>query len=110
MPAELRVGSLNIDLVHREARVDNELIKLTTREFDLLAFLARHAGRLCTHQMILDAVWGSRYSHETQYVHTYMHRLRQKLLDSEGTRIENAPGIGYTLRSTAAPDEVAVPS
>ena len=45
----------------------------------MLAFLARHAGRTCTHQMILSAVWGTGYGREAQYLHAYVHRLRQKL-------------------------------
>ena len=47
----------------------------------MLAFLARHAGRTCTHQMILSAVWGTGYGREAGYLHAYVHRLRQKLGD-----------------------------
>ena len=54
-------------------------VALTTKEFEVLAFLARHAGKTCTHQMILGAVWGTGYGAEAQYVHAYVHRLRQKV-------------------------------
>jgi DNA-binding response OmpR family regulator len=47
--------------------------------------------------MILGAVWGPGYSDESQYVHAYVHRLRQKLNDDEGTLIQNSPGVGYSL-------------
>ena len=47
--------------------------------------------------MILMAVWGERYGGEAQYLHAYVHRLRQKLNDPSGTLIRTAPGIGYTL-------------
>ena len=54
-------------------------LRLTAKEFDLLAFLARHAGKVCTHQMILREVWGATYSTEAHYLRVYAHRLRKKL-------------------------------
>ena len=57
-------------------------VDLTTKEFDVLSFLARHAGKTCTHQMILSAVWGAGYGSEARYLHAYVHRLRQKLDDA----------------------------
>jgi two-component system KDP operon response regulator KdpE len=101
-PQEITVGSLHIDLVHHEAQRDGAAIELTAREFDVLSFLARHAGRTCTRQMILQAVWGDGYDAEAQYLHAYVHRLRQKLGDAGGTLIRTAPGIGYTLTDEAA--------
>ena len=70
---------------------------LTAKEFDVLAFLATHAGKVCTHQMILSAVWGTGYGREAQYLHAYVHRLRQKLGDTTGQTIKTASGIGYVL-------------
>jgi two-component system KDP operon response regulator KdpE len=90
-------GPLLLDLVHHEVRLREEPVALTAKEFDLLAFLARHAGRTCTHQMILGAVWGVGYGHEAQYVHAYVHRLRQKLHDDDGELIRSVPGVGYVL-------------
>ncbi len=95
-PESLVVGQLELDLVHHEARIGGGPIDLTTKEFEVLAFLARHAGRTCTHQMILSAVWGTGYGREAGYLHAYVHRLRQKLGDS-GALIRTAPGIGYAL-------------
>ena len=63
----------------------------------MLSFLARHAGRTCTHQMILSAVWGTGYGREAQYLHAYVHRLRQKLDDRSGLLIRTTPGVGYSL-------------
>ena len=51
--------------------------------------------------MILSAVWGPGYDDETQYVHAYVHRLRQKLGDESGTLIQTSPGVGYSLHSDA---------
>ena len=97
MPATLSLGQLELDLVHHDARVDGAHIELTAREFDVLSFLARHAGKTCTHQMILAAVWGTGYGGAVQYLHAYVHRLRQKLNDPTGVLIRTAPGVGYTL-------------
>ncbi|MHB1208803.1 MAG: response regulator transcription factor [Acidimicrobiales bacterium] len=93
----IRCGALVIDLVHHEAALDSERISLTSKEFEVLAFLARHAGRTCTHQMILGAVWGVGFGEEAQYVHAYVHRLRQKLHDESGELIRTVPGVGYYI-------------
>jgi two-component system, OmpR family, KDP operon response regulator KdpE len=96
-PTTLRCGSLVVDLVHHDVTRADEQVPLTTKEFEVLAFLARHAGRTCTHQMILRAVWGVGYGDEARYVHTYVHRLRQKLGDDEGELIQTVPSVGYCL-------------
>jgi DNA-binding response OmpR family regulator len=101
-PANLDLGSLNIDLVHHEVHLNGEKIDLTSKEFNVLAYLARYSGRTCTHQMILGAVWGPGYGTEAAYVHAYMHRLRQKLNDEDGTLIQTTPGVGYSLQPTSA--------
>lgn len=99
--AELTVGSLELDLVHHQARSADQPIELTAKEFDLLAFLARHAGKVCTHQMILQEVWGTGYGSEAQYLRVYVHRLRHKLGDEEGKLLRTVPGVGYALGSPA---------
>ena len=91
------VGPLELDLVHCEARLDGTSVELTAKEFELLSFLARHAGKTCTHQMILAGVWGRAYSKEAQYLHAYVHRLRHKLGPGGGVAIKTSPGIGYIL-------------
>ena len=103
LPETITVGPLALDLVHHGASLDGAAVELTATEFDLLSFLARHAGKTCTHQMILSAVWGPGYSHEGQYVRTYVHRLRQKLDDPAGTLIRTTPGVGYSLRPEPDP-------
>jgi two-component system, OmpR family, KDP operon response regulator KdpE len=94
-PTTLVSGEIEIDLVHHEARRAGENLALTAKEFDLLAYLVRHRGRTCTHQMILREVWGSGYGNEARYVHAYVHRLRVKLGDEAGALIETVPGVGY---------------
>jgi two-component system KDP operon response regulator KdpE len=100
----LEVGALEVDLVHRMATLDGTTLPLTSREFDLLAYLARHAGKVCTHQMILKDVWGPGYGAETNYVRVYAHRLRKKMGDDQGRILRTIPGIGYELMAGARPD------
>ena len=96
-PTELVVGDLVVDLVHHQAARAGHPLELTAREFDLLAYLARHAGKVCTHHMILREVWGPQYQEETHYLRVYFHRLRRKLDDEEGQLLRTHPGIGYQL-------------
>ncbi len=97
-PAEImQVGELEIDMVHHMATMGTTALTLTSREFDLLAYLARYAGKVCTHHMILKDVWGPGYGAESNYVRVYMHRLRKKLNDDEGRILRTVPGIGYQL-------------
>jgi two-component system, OmpR family, KDP operon response regulator KdpE len=96
-PKDIVVGPLELDLVHHEARMGRTPVELTTREFALLVFLARNAGKICTHRMILQAVWGPHYGTETQYLRVYVYRLRRKLGDEKGELLRTHPGVGYQL-------------
>jgi len=91
------VGPLTLDIARHAADLDGTPLELTAKEFEVLAYLATHAGKVCTHQMILMAVWGNSFGREARYLHEYVHRLRQKLGDEPGMQIKTAPGIGYTL-------------
>ena len=95
----LRIGDLEIDAVrHRVARAGSEL-KLTPKEFELLSFLARHAGRVVTHRQILAAVWGPAHTDDTQYLRVYIGQLRQKIeaQPDDPHIILTEPGIGYRV-------------
>jgi two-component system, OmpR family, KDP operon response regulator KdpE len=98
---EFVVGPLRVDTIHKSAALDGASLVLTAKEFDLLAYLARHDGKVCTHQMILRDVWGRGYATEANYLRVYAHRLRAKLGD-RGSMLVTHPGIGYEL---IAPDE-----
>jgi two-component system KDP operon response regulator KdpE len=94
----LDVGDLRIDLSRHEARLETEAIDLTPKEFDFLALLARHPGRVFTHRTILQEVWGPGYGTETQYLRVYASQLRKKLRDDpERPRLVTEPGVGYRL-------------
>lgn len=95
-PTDLVVGRLHIDLVHRGATVDGQRIDLTARELDLLVYLARHAGKICSHHLLLQAVWGPGYGTETHYLRVYAHRLRRKL-GERGPVLRTHAGLGYEL-------------
>lgn len=95
----LRVGGMEIDAVrHRVTRGGAE-IKLTPKEFELLSFLARHAGRVVTHKQILTAVWGPAHTEDTQYLRVYVGQLRQKIEDrpDDPRIVLTEPGIGYRI-------------
>ena len=95
----LRVGNLEIDSVrHRATRAGAEL-KLTPKEFELLSFLGKHAGRVLTHRQILTAVWGPAHAEDTQYLRVYVGQLRQKVEDraDDPRVILTEPGIGYRI-------------
>ncbi|MGC8466020.1 MAG: response regulator transcription factor [Acidimicrobiales bacterium] len=89
------LGRLRVDLASRSAVLDGVEVELTAREFDLLAYLMRHAGKVCTHQMILHDVWGTGYGQESHYLRVYVNRLRRKLHDDRATLIRTSPGVGY---------------
>jgi two-component system KDP operon response regulator KdpE len=99
----LQVGDLYIDLVHHMAMRSGSQLQLTSKEFELLAYLARHVGKVCTHHMILKDVWGPGYGAESNYVRVYTHRLRKKLGDEDGKMLRTVPGIGYQLMPESEP-------
>lgn len=98
----LKVGNLEIDsLRHRVSRNDKE-IKLTPKEFELISFLARSAGKVLTHKHILTAVWGPAHTEDTQYLRVYIGQLRQKveIAPNDPQIIVTEPGIGYRIAET----------
>jgi len=93
------IGELRIDLAAREVTFAGRLVQLTPHEFTLLRLLARNEGKLLTHKMILEEVWGHAYAAESHYLHVYVSQLRRKL-EPEPTRpryILTEPGVGYRL-------------
>lgn len=95
----LHVGNLEVDAVrHRATRAGAEL-KLTPKEFELLAFLSKHAGRVLTHRQILTAIWGPAHTEDTQYLRVYVGQLRQKVEErpDDPRIILTEPGIGYRI-------------
>ena len=94
---ELTAGPLTLDLVHYQATYHDEPLDLTPKEFDVLAYLARHVGKVCTRRMILENVWGPAYANEQHYLKVYAYRIRKKLHDEAGRFLQNDPSVGYRL-------------
>ena len=99
----LEVGPLRMDLERHEATVEGRAVRLTPIEWRLLAYLARHAGKVLTHAQILREVWGPNASSQTHYVRVYMAELRKKLeVDpSRPQLLLTEPGVGYRLADGA---------
>ena len=90
----LVLGLLRIDLAGHEVFVDEKKAVFTRREFDLLVFLVRHAGRVLPREELLRKVWGYDFVGESRTVDVHIRRVRVKL-GKAGTLIETVPGVGY---------------
>ena len=96
----LESGTLRVDPSAREASVAGRRLTLTPREFDLLAFLVRHPGRVVSRDELLRKVWGYDYLGETRTIDVHVRRLRQKL-GAENAFIETVTGAGYKFVAPA---------
>jgi two-component system KDP operon response regulator KdpE len=97
--AGFEAGGLSVDLASRMVSRDGAAIKLTPKEFDLLAILVRHAGKVVTHKEILARVWGPAHAEDTQYLRVFVGQLRAKIEPaSDAPRlIQTEAGVGYRL-------------
>lgn len=93
-------GDLQIDLAARTVRKNNELIKLTSTEFNLLSLFARNEGRVMTHRFILKEIWGVGYQTETQYLRVFVASLRKKIEENPNNplHIITESGVGYRFQ------------
>ncbi|MCY7340991.1 MAG: response regulator transcription factor [Pseudonocardia sp.] len=110
-PAVLTVGELALDPSVRKATCRAGPLPLTPREFGLLEFLMRNAGRALSKTEILDSVWDPHYEGDVNIVEVYVGYLRRKtgLPAGEPGSIETMRGVGYLMLSAASPDGSAVP-
>jgi two-component system KDP operon response regulator KdpE len=92
-------GELTIDLERRQVTVAGRPLRLTPTEYRLLALLARHAGKVLTHSLLLRDVWGPGYAGQTHYLRVYMAQLRRKLErdPAQPRHLMTEPGVGYRL-------------
>jgi len=99
-PTKLTVGDLTLDLLNREVLRGGRVIELQTREFSLLEFLMRHAGRVVTKTMILEHVWDYSFDPQTNVVDVLVCRLRNKVdKDFPKKMIHTMRGVGYVIKS-----------
>jgi len=96
-PTRLTVGDLSLDLLNRQASRAGENIELQSREFALLEYLMRHAGRVVTKTMVLEHVWDYSFDPQTNVVDVLVHRLRAKV-DKDRNLIQTIRGVGYVLK------------
>ena len=93
----VRAGELEIDLVKRRVSRAGEPVRLSPREYDLMAEVVKGGGRVLTHRQLLTKIWGPANADDVQYLRTYMAQLRQKLEPDPGRPVHlvTEPGVGY---------------
>jgi two-component system KDP operon response regulator KdpE len=91
---------LTVDTKSRRVLIHDEPVGLTKLEYDLLSYLVLNKGQVLTHEQILDAVWGSGYENNIDYVHVYMSKLRYKLEQDPKKPIYllSERGVGYRFQ------------
>jgi two-component system KDP operon response regulator KdpE len=99
------VGDIVVDIGHHSVTVAGRAVDLTPTEFDLLALLARHPGRVLTHQRLLSEVWGPAGEGHVEYLRVYARALRKKLVERpDHPRLVTEPGVGYRLVDLTEPN------
>jgi two-component system KDP operon response regulator KdpE len=90
---------LEVDFGARRARVYGVEVPLTRREFEVLAYFARNAGKILLHRQVLQAVWGGQYGAESDYVWTFAQRIRRKIEPDRARPryLLTEPGVGYRM-------------
>ncbi len=93
-------GNLKVDLGHRLVSVDDQEIHLTPIQYRLLVVLVKNAGKVLTHQQILNEVWGPSFKENAHYLRIYMSQLRQKLEadPAQPKLLVTESGVGYRLK------------
>ncbi|MBK6316842.1 MAG: response regulator transcription factor [Blastocatellia bacterium] len=75
----LEVGDFRVDFDAHAVSVRGEAVRLTPKEFELLAYLVRHAGKVLTHRTLLTAIWGANYSEQVEYLRVFVGHIRKKI-------------------------------
>jgi len=108
-PEVLKAGNLEIDLKRRLLWRAGEQVRLTPKEFELLAFLMRNHGVPLTHTKLLRTLWGPEYGNELEYLRSYVKMLRKKIETDPANPeyILTEPWVGYRFRDPSDPDAPA---
>ena len=95
--AVITCGNLQIDLVARTVKVNDQLVKLTVTEYNLLCLLAKNEGKVLTHHYVLKEIWGRGFQTETQYLRVFIAQLRKKIETNPNKpeHILTESGVGY---------------
>lgn len=96
------IGDVSVDLARRVVTKAGVEVKLTPTEYNLLAMLVKHAGKVLTHKQLLVEVWGPPHANDVQYLRVYMQQLRHKLEDdpTQPRWLLTESGVGYRLRDS----------
>ena len=94
---KIEVGDFVIDQAAHKVSVRGQEVHLTPKEFDLLVYLARHAGKVITHRALLGAIWGGQSTEQVEYLRVFVGQLRKKLEPEGGARryLVTEPWVGY---------------
>jgi two-component system, OmpR family, KDP operon response regulator KdpE len=96
LTAAISLGDFTIDPDAHSVSVSGKPLHLTPKEFDLLLYFARNAGKVLTHRALLTAVWGSQSAHQPEYLRVFVGQLRRKLEgDNSRDYIQTEPWVGY---------------
>jgi two-component system KDP operon response regulator KdpE len=100
----IAIGDLVVDLEKRSVSIAGEPVRLTPHQFELLRFFARNEGKLLTHRMLLQEVWGPGYGSESNLVHVNVSQLRRKIEPDRARPryLLTEPGAGYRLVDPSA--------
>jgi len=100
-----RYQGLEVNFDARHAKINGATVSLTKREFEVLAYLARNAGRIVLHRQLLQAVWGAEFGNESDYVWTFIRRIRHKIEPdrSEPRYLFTVTGVGYRMPDPEPP-------
>lgn len=95
----LKLGEVEIDFEARRIIAEGKQIRLTTKEFDLIYYLAAHPNKAIRHRELLQAVWGPDYGGEQEYLRVFVNRLRKKIepASSSPKYLLTEPWVGYRL-------------
>ncbi|WP_348812729.1 response regulator transcription factor [Flavobacterium maritimum] len=98
----IEFGENTIDFTSRSVKSKNEILKLTTTEYNLLSILIKNEGRVLTHQYLLKEVWGHSYSDQTQYLRVFVAQLRKKIEEDPNRPkfIITESGVGYRFNTS----------
>jgi DNA-binding response OmpR family regulator len=93
---KLHLGPIEINLQQHTVSVNNELVTLTHREFELVSFLIKNKGKVCTRTQIIEEVWNIHFDYDTGVIDVFMNSIRKKLnLKKEEEYIKTIRGVGY---------------
>jgi two-component system alkaline phosphatase synthesis response regulator PhoP len=104
----IETGNLKIDISRREVAINGSIVKLRTKEFDLLNVLAQNFGIVMTRERLLEIIWDTDYYGETRTVDIHVNHVRDKI-EGADVAIETVRGVGYKLTYRTGPVEDGKP-